>query len=214
MSTPKLSGVTEPYWSSLTEDQKIRWKYCMRGAAIVAGLTATTSGYRYVDAALTVLTAVFFIIFIETQRTYSKLTPVERKRSIRIAINLASIGIVVLGIAWFAHSGLAALAQVWVDELGRKAPEQQEALRLVKGLLILIAFPIAFIRVFRQLRVEELIWHMPREGLKRLLVLKEPKAQSFERFAAIEMGALFGCAIYASAVAALIRFFASSLCTP
>lgn len=202
----KCLGVTEPCWSSLSEEHRTSWKYFSRSIALIGALFVTKTGNIYIDWTIAAFTAVFLMIVIETQRSYSKLKPLYRKRCIRIAISLGSWGIAVFGAAIFAHASIAAAATVFASEVipalsSNTAPH----VKILMFGMFCVALPVAVLRSIRQLRFEELIYHLPRHGLKQLLVFKKPKATTFPMFAHMELSALVVCLVYASSVADLVK---------
>lgn len=202
----KCQGITEPCWSSLSEDHRVSWKYFSRVVAITGALFVTKTGSPYIDWSLGALTAIFLVIVIETQRSYSRLSPRFRKHSVRVAISLGSWGVAVLGVALFSQVGLVSAATVLSNEVlptlnGSSSP----LTRAIMVCAFLVAVPIALIRSFRQLRFEELIYTLPRNGLIRLLVFKKTKAASFPLFAYMELSALLACLMYASSVAEIAK---------
>jgi len=202
----KCQGITEPCWASLSEDHRVSWKYFSRIVAIIGAFFVTKTGNPYIDWSLVAITAIFLVIVIETQRSYSRLSLKFRKRSVRVAISLGSWGITVLGIAMFSQAGLVSAATVLSNEV---IPSLNRSSDLLAQVIIvgtfLVAVPIALIRSFRQLRFEELIYTLPRNGLKQLLVFKQPKATSFPLFACMELSALLVCLVYASSVAEIAK---------
>jgi len=155
---------------------------------------------------LVALTAIFLVIVIETQRSYSRLSPKFRKRSVRVAISLGSWGVTVVGVAIFSEAGLVSATTVLSNEvlplLNRSSNPLAQV--IIVG-AFLVAVPVALIRSFRQLRFEELIYTLPRNGLKQLLIFKQPKATSFPLFAYMELSATLVCLVYASSVAEIAK---------
>jgi hypothetical protein len=146
------------------------------------------------------------MIIIETQRSYSRLSPKFRKRSVRVAISLGSWGVTVLGIAIFSQVGLVSAATVLSNEVLPSLNRSSAPLaQVIIAGTFLVAVPIALIRSFRQLRFEELIYTLPRNGLIQLLIFKQPKATSFPLLAYMELSALLVCLVYASSVAATAK---------
>lgn len=201
----KCLGVTEPCWSSLSEEHRTSWKYFSRSVALVGAWFVTKTGVPYIDWTIAAITATFLMLVIETQRSYSKLKPLYRKRCIRIAIFLGSWSLAVFGAAVFAHASIAAAATVFSSDVMPTLNSNSDP--LVKVLtfgVFLVAFPVAVLRSLRELRIEEVIYHLPRSGLKMLLIFKQPKATSFPMFAHMELSALAVCLVYASSVADLV----------
>lgn len=204
----RSAGLTEAVWASLSEDQRLSWKYFSRAVAAIGAFFVVKTGNVYFDWALAIATTTFLVIAVETQRSYSKLRPLLRKRSIRVAMALGRWGVALLGIAMFMHAGLAASAQVFSSDVGPHLSSARSALSQVVLLIaFVVAVPVAMIRVFRQLHVAELIFHLPRQGLKQLLVHKKPKVATFPQFAHLELSTLIACLVYASAVASIYNVF-------
>lgn len=202
----KCLGITEPYWSSLSEEHRTSWKYFSRFVALIGALFVTKTGNGYIDWTIGAFTAAFLVLVIETQRSYSKLKPLYRKRCIRIVISLGSWGVAVFGAAIFAHASIASAATVFSSDVMPALNSGSDSLvKVLTFAIFLVAFPVAVLRSFRQLRFEELIYHLPRNGLKQLLVFKQPKAMSFPMFAYMELAALLVCLVYASSVADLVK---------
>jgi len=202
----KCLGITEACWSALSEDRRVSWKYFSRIVAIIGAFFITKTENSYIDWSLTTLTAIFLVIVIETQRSYSRLSPKFRKRSVRVAISLGSWGITVLGIAMFLQAGLLSAVTVLSNEI---IPSLNRSSNPMTQIIILgsfiVALPIALIRTFRELRIKELIYTLPRNGLKQLLVFKQPQATSFPLFAYMELSTLLVCLVYASSVAEIAK---------
>ncbi len=207
----KCLGLTESVWTTLPEDKRISWKYFARVVAIVGAFLVTKTGNAYFDTMLSMITALFFMIVIETQRSYSKLRPSFRKRNIRIAIALGSWGVTILGVAIFSQAFALAAATVLSSDVffafNHSASALKQAVQAVTLLVFLIALLVAVVHTFRQLNVEELVYKLPRDGLKQLLVHKQPKATSFELFACMELSVLVACLMYASSVAEVANVF-------
>ncbi len=201
-------GVTEPVWSSLSEDRKFIWKCFCRAVVIVGIFFVYKTGNVYFDWTLGLFTAAFMLLVVETQRAYSKFSPLYRKRATRIAFVLGSWGVSVLGAAYFLQAGLMSAAAVFVKDvaplMGAKVHPFTQGVML---LCFVVAIPVACFRVFRQLQVKALVYDLPRELLKKLLVQRQPASTSFLAFAHIELGVLFACLIYSSAVGVIAKQF-------
>lgn len=204
----KCYGLTEAVWTELPEDKRISWKYFARLIGVLGAFFVTRTGNVYFDAVLGLSTALFLMIVIETQRTYSRLKPSFRKRNIRIAIALGSWGVAVLGIAIFSQAALATTASlVSSDVLPALNRSASSLTHIVTLLALLLAIPAAVVHAFRQLNVMALVYKIPRDGLKRLLIHKQPKATTFGLFAYMELSALLVCLAYASSVAEVSNVF-------
>lgn len=206
----RCQGITEAFWSAMSEDHRLAWKYASRIIGLIAALLVAKTGNVYVDGILTAVTAIFLMIAIETQRSYSKLGPRLRKASIRVLIFLGSWGIAFVGIAYFSQAAVIASARIVVDEMFSVLGQDQPALlSYICFALFVIAVPVAVNRVLRQLSIEQLIYHVPRQALKNLFIRRPQKAASFPMFACIELALLIVCLMYVSVVAALVKSFLS-----
>ncbi|MFC4930925.1 hypothetical protein [Massilia sp. GCM10023247] len=208
----RCQGITEPFWSTLSEDHRLAWKYASRTIGLVMALLMTLlvakTGNIYMDWGLTAVTAIFLVIAIETQRSYSKLSPPLRKANIRILIFLGSWGIAFIGIAYFSQTAFIACVKVFAGEVWPILGLNRHVLiSYVFMVIFVIGAPVAVIRVIRQLSVEQLIYHLPRQGLKRMFMRRPYKATSFAMFAYFELALLVVCLIYTSVVVMLVKSF-------
>lgn len=201
-------GLTELVWASLPEDNRLAWRYFSRFVAFVGVFFVTKTGNLYFDLTLGAFTTAFLVISIETQRSYSRLSSKVRKRSARVAITIGSWGIVTIGLAIFLQAGISAAATVFSSDIvPMLGGSQSVATKILLLSSFMVAVPMAMVRVFRQLRLWELCYQLPRAGLKRLLIHKEPKAISFSQFAYMELSALIICLVYASSAAEMANVF-------
>jgi hypothetical protein len=201
-------GVTENVWGSLSEDKRQSWKHLTRIIGIVGALLVVKTGNIYFDGALALLTGVFLVIVIETQRTFSKISPRYRKRRIRVAVAIGKWGAAVLGIAIFSQAVLGATATVLSEEILPAVTQSRHQLTQVIILAAtLVAVPLASYRVYRDLNIRKIVYEAPRDGLKQILVHRQPQATSFEVFALLELSALLVCLIFASSVAEIANMF-------
>lgn len=202
----RCHGITEPFWAALPEDRRLIWKYTSRGIALLLALLVARTGNSWFDWSLSTLTAIFLMIAIETQRSYSKYSPRWRKANIRLLIFLGSWGIAFIGIAYFSQAAFIATVKVFADEVGPALGRGHHVLvPYVLIVMFAIATPVAVIRVIRQLSIEQLIYHLPRQGLKNLFIRRPYKATSFATFACVELALLMVCLMYASTAAMLAK---------
>jgi hypothetical protein len=208
----KIQGITEPFWLTLSEDQKLLWKYSSRIVALGCAFFVIKTGNPYIDWVLATIAAIFLLIVIETQRSYTKLSPKLRKRSIRAAIFLGSWGVTVLGILIFSQIGLFSAASVLLAQV---MPTINKGIDPLLEFLVvsafLIAIPIAIIRFFREQHIEYIIYTLPHTQLKKALLLKEPKATSLYSFAVIEISVLVVCCVYVSTFSLFLAVLMSLL---
>jgi hypothetical protein len=208
INIPKCFGLTEYIWTNLSEEKRLSWKIFSRGVAFLCAFFVAKTGNIYFDGLLGAINLTFLVIVIETQRTYSRLRPTYRKPQIRIAIGLGSWAVTVLGAAYFSQAALGATASVLSKEvLPAMNRGSNELIQIIILLAFLIALPAALFRVYRQLNLRELVYDLPRKGLKHLLVHKREKATSFAMFAYFELTALLVCLMYTSSVVEMANVF-------
>lgn len=202
----RSQGITQAFWESLSEDRKLAWKYTSRMIGLLLASLVTKTGNAYIDWVLPALTAIFFMIAIETQRSYSKLSPRLRKANVRVLVFMGSWGIALAGIVYFSQAAFIASVQVFFEQVRPALDRGRPAVpSYVMPILFALAAPVAIIRVLRQLGVEQLIYHLPRHGLKEFFIRRRFRVTSFAMFAHVELSLLMVCLIYASVVAELAK---------
>jgi hypothetical protein len=209
----KNFGLTESIWSNLSEDKKFKWKFISRLIALIGALFVSKTGSVYFDSFLTIATALFLFIVIESQRTYSRLPSKYRKASIRTAIFLGSWGITLLGLTYFLQAVLFAFSSILSEAIPYELLRINSPISLVAILTILLTASLIIfkeiIRIFRTLQLEEAFYYLPKKGLKQLLIKRTPKATSFAQFAFLELSALLFCLFYVSTFSELVKVFIS-----
>lgn len=206
----KCYGITEPFWEKFPEDHRLGWKYLSRSIGLMMALLMTVlvvkTGSVYADWALTVVTATVLAIAIETQRSYSKLSPRLRKTNVRVLICLGRWGVAFIGIAYFSQTAFIACLKVLAQDVLPAMGRSRYILSayLFFGISVVCA-PIAVIRAVRQLSIEKLIYDLPYEGLKNIFIKRPYKATSFEIFAAFELTVMIVCVLYSSVVIILVK---------
>lgn len=203
----KLSGINEAVWAALSEDKRFKWKSFSRVVAIIGSFFVNKTGNAYIDWTITALTALFLLLVIETQRSYSRLSPLLRKNCLRVAIALGSWGLALVGISFFANIAvILSVAVLSSDVIPPMLIQPTHPLVVfITFVIFLIIMLKQIISSFRRLQLEELIYHRPREGLKNLFVHKRIRATSFPMFVYLELSALFVCLVYASLVAQIVK---------
>ena len=205
----RISGITEPCWATLPEDKRLFWKFFSRGVGLLAACFISKTDYPIIDWSLTALTAVFLLLVIETQRSYSRFSPRLRKNCVRAAILMGSGAIAIFGIALIAQVGAGIILTAFKDMfVNPKAQQASELAQVITVAVFVIASSTAIMRVTRQVGIEELIYRLPLSGLKKLFIHDRPKTTSLPMFAYFELSILLVAFVYASSVANLVRTFA------
>lgn len=85
--------------------------------ALLMTFLVVKTGNAYIDWLLTSATAIVLMIAIETQRSYSKLSPRLRKANVRALIFLGSWGVALIGIAYFSQVAFLACLEVFAKDV-------------------------------------------------------------------------------------------------
>jgi len=201
----KKLGITEGYWAGLSEDRRIMWKFFSRALTFVGALAVSKTGVNYIDWIIAASTTVFSFLLIESQRSYTRYSVGLRKKLIRVSVALVATSVLFAGGIYFSQAAFFALASTYTSmppsSLGGEYSEFKHVLYV---LMFVCAGGVAIVRVFRQLDVMGLIYHLPRQQMTRLLVHKECKLEGFPRFACFELGVIVAAICYSGVVASLI----------
>jgi hypothetical protein len=204
----RIVGVTEEYWGALNEDDRFKWKLFSRALTFASALVVAKTGFWYVDWTLAAIAALLLMLLIESQRSYKKYSPRLRKQIVRVFISLGSWCLAILGIAYFIQVGLVSIANVFVSMIGsvRSVANNKIGFLVFVAVFAVCGF-IAMVRVFKDLAFEELIYHLPRQQLKRLLVYKLFKANCFALFAWFEIIVTLVGFLYVNTAAEIFKLF-------
>jgi hypothetical protein len=201
----KNSGITESYWASLNEDQKLKWKLLSRTITFLGALAVTKTGIYYIDWIITALSTAISFLLIESQRSYTRYSPGMRKRLVRIIILLGSWCAAFIGIVYFSQAAIFSLAATFSSIPPPSMDDQHGELKNVFH-LVLFACAGAYgtIKIFRQLKFEELIYHLPRQQMKKLLISKEFELKGLLGFVYFELGAILMTLCYSAITATVV----------
>lgn len=201
----KKLGITESYWTSLTEDQKIRWKLFGRILTFVGALAVTKTGIYYIDWAIAACTTAFSFLLIESQRSYARYSVSMRKNLTRISIVLGRACVLFAGLIYFSQVAIFSVASTYTS---MPPPNVDGKFHELKGgiyfLIFFFAATFAIIKVFRDLNIMELIFHLPRRAMIKLLVHKEFGLEGLPGFACFELGVIVVTICYSGLIASLL----------
>jgi len=201
----KKLGITESYWANLSEDQKIKWKLLSRTLTFLGALAVTKTGIYYIDWIIAACTAAFSFLLIESQRSYTRYSVGMRKRLTRISIALGAACILFVGIIYFSQAAIFSLASTFTSMPPPSTDGRYHELKSALYLLIFFcAGTFAVIKVFRQLNVMGLIYHLPRQQMIKLLVHKEFELEGLPGFACFELGVILATICYSGVAASLL----------
>ncbi|WP_221624097.1 hypothetical protein, partial [Burkholderia sp. Bp8998] len=113
------------------------------------------------------------LIILRSQRSFRKYSETVRKRLLAAVVFLGSTGTTVLGLLYFGIVFLSGVLQTYATEVAplRHRPDPIVA-NVMLGML-LIAAPIAAVKVWRDLKLGELIFDLPKRLLKRLVLQRK-----------------------------------------
>lgn len=201
----KNIGITESYWSGLNEDHKIKWKVVGRIITFFGALAVAKTGIFYIDCLIAACASAFSFLLIESQRSYARFSVGMRKALTKISIVLGGACILFVGIMYFAQVAIFALASTYTSLPTPKAGGQYYEFRSAIYLLIfLCAWIIAVVRVFRKLNIIDLIYHLPRQQMIKLLIHKQFELEGVAGFACFELGVIVATICYSGIVSTLL----------
>jgi hypothetical protein len=200
-------GITEGYWSLMSEDRKLCWELFTRALAIVAAWFVAKTGVTAIDWVIGALTAYTPLLIIRSQRSFRKYSKGGRKRLVGAVVFLGSTGAAVLGVLYFGIAFLSAVFQTYATEV---APLWHRSGSFGATFMLgafLIAGPIAGAKVWRDLKLGEVIFDLPKRLLKRLVLQRKYVADKFITFAHFELTVQVLGFAYASVCAQIIKFY-------
>lgn len=204
----RIAGVTEEYWAALNEDHRFKWKLINRGVTFAGALIVTKTGLNYMDWILAAVAALLPMLLIESQRSYRRFSSRLRKNIVRLFISLGTWCLVALGMAYFILVGLVSVFSVFISMAGSSQVVMVDnASPLVLVVIFAFCGVVAMVGVFKDLRFWELIYHLPRRQLKKLLVYKVFKADCFAMFAGFEVAVVLVGFLYVNTAAEIFKLF-------
>ena len=139
------------------------------------------------------------MLIVEGQRAHTRLSVRLSKRLLRLGLNMATAGVVLVGGVYFAIAVMGAFAQTYQSVVHVKYGHSYTAIVMVA--MVFAATPIAAWRVFRGTQYWHLIYIVPRQQLVKLLAGRKYKAFNGFEFCKFELGVLFLCLMYAHVLA-------------
>ncbi|WP_148051209.1 hypothetical protein [Pseudomonas brassicacearum] len=204
----RIVGVTEEYWGALDEDNRFKWKLFNRAITFAGALIVTKTGLNYVDWVLAAVATLLPMLLIESQRSYRRFSSWLRKQIVRVFILLGTWCLVVLGMAYFIQVGLISIVSVFISMVGSsRFVADNKISPIVLVLIFAVCGVVAMVRVFKELGFWELIYHLPRQQLKKLLVYKVFKADCFALFAWFEIMVILVGFLYVNTAVEIFKLF-------
>ncbi|WP_176059005.1 hypothetical protein [Paraburkholderia sp. BCC1876] len=204
-------GITEEYWGRMNEDRKLGWELFTRTLAIVAAWFVVKTGVTAIDCVIGAFAGFTPLFVIRSQRSFRKYSKVVRKRLLGAIVFLGGTGAAVLGLLYFGLAFLSALVQTYATEV---APLHHRTDPLVANIMLamlLVTGPIAGVKAWRNLKMGEIIFGLPKRSLKRLLLQRKYMADTFITFAHFELTVQVVGFAYASVCAEIFKVYLNLL---
>lgn len=198
-------GITEQYWTSLTQDEQFYWKFLTRTVTMGASFFIAKTGVDVLDKIIMVFTAILRMLIVEGQRAHTRLSARLSKRLLRVGLSMATIGVVLVGGVYFSIAIVNALSHTYQSVAHLKYSNNCTAVVMIG--MVFVATPIAAWRVFRGTQYWELIYTVPRQQLVKLLVGRRYKALNGFEFCRFELSVIFLCLMYAHVLALCVTPF-------
>ncbi|KXU89826.1 hypothetical protein CI15_06475 [Paraburkholderia monticola] len=202
-------GITEDYWSLMSEDRKFGWELFTRSLAIVAAWFVVKTDITAIDCVIAAFAGFTPLFIIRSQRSFRRYSKNVRKRLLGVIVLLGGTGAAVLGLLYFGIALLSSVAQTYATEV---APFRHRADPLMANImfaLLLFTAPVAGVKTWRSLRMSELVFDLPKRSLKRLVLQRKYVADTFVTFAHFELSAQVAGFAYASTCAQIIKVYLS-----
>lgn len=191
----------------MSEDRKLGWELFTRTLALVAALFVTKTGVTAIDWVIGAFAGFTPLIIIRSQRSSQKYSKPVRKRLLGAIVFLGSSGVAILGLLYFGIAFLNSIIQAYITEI---APLRHRSTPFSANILLamlLLASLVAGVKVWRDLRLRELIFNLPVRLLKQLILQRKYTAQTFFAFAQFELTIQAVGFAYASTCAGIVEIY-------
>lgn len=206
------TGVTETFWSNFAEDSKLKWKIFIRAAALLLMVSIIKTGNIYFDTAVALFIGLLSLLVIESQRSYGKYSSKLRKLGIKLSITLGTLSIALLGITLYSQIGIIVGLTVFNSMYSEILSTSSSVIEqfIFVGIFIFATLKATLDR-FRESEIEELIFKLPNNALRNLLIRQKFKSKNFISFAIFEFGVILLGYFYASFLFICINGYISIL---
>ncbi|MGC5700910.1 hypothetical protein J4P02_11990 [Pseudomonas sp. NFXW11] len=199
-------GITEEFWSkSVSDDAKMMWRVGSRGVTFLAALLLPKTGFKAVDIGVGVLTMLIPLLVIETQRAYSKFSPGFLAWVIRISVFASGVAMASLGLVIYFGIVIPLVSAVGIPFFQQSVsyqPQGQNAVERVAFWWIAgatgFAVVYAVFKNFRETQVFEIVYHLPRNGVRQLMQQRPMRASNWPMFVWFELCVLIVSFLYTS----------------
>lgn len=188
-------GITEEFWSKgVTDDAKMMWRVGSRGVTFLAALLLPKTGFKTVDIGVGVLTMLIPLLVIETQRAYSKFSPGFLAWVIRISVFASGVAMASLGLVVYFGVVMPLVSAVGMLFFQQSASLQVEGHRGMEQvgfwwMAAVTGFAVmyAVVKNFRETKVFEIVYHLPRNGVRQLMQERPLRASNWPMFVWFEL---------------------------
>lgn len=197
-------GITEEFWSKgVTDDAKMMWRVGSRGVTFLAALLLPKTGFKVVDIAVGVLTMLIPLLVIETQRAYSKFSPGFLAWVIRISVFASGVAMASLGLVVYFGVVMPLVSAVGMLFFQQSASLQVQGHRGMEQvgfwwMAAVTGFAVmyAVVKNFRETKVFEIVYHLPRNGVRQLMQERPLRASDWPMFVWFELCVLIVSFLY------------------
>ncbi|WP_210713494.1 hypothetical protein [Pseudomonas sp. MWU349] len=197
-------GITEEFWSKgVTDDAKMMWRVGSRGVTFLAALLLPKTGFKTVDIGVGVLTMLIPLLVIETQRAYSKFSPGFLAWVIRISVFASGVAMASLGLVVYFGVVMPLVSAVGMLFFQQSASLQFQGHRGMEQvgfwwMAAVTGFAVmyAVVKNFRETKVFEIVYHLPRNGVRQLMQERPLRASDWPMFVWFELCVLIVSFLY------------------
>lgn len=197
-------GITEEFWSKgVTDDAKMMWRVGSRGVTFLAALLLPKTGFKTVDIGVGVLTMLIPLLVIETQRAYSKFSPGFLAWVIRISVFASGVAMASLGLVVYFGVVMPLVSAVGMLFFQQSASLQFQGHRGMEQvgfwwMAAVTGFAVmyAVVKNFRETKVFEIVYHLPRNGVRQLMQERPLRASDWPMFVWFELCVLIASFFY------------------
>lgn len=197
-------GITEEFWSKgVTDDAKMMWRVGSRGVTFLAALLLPKTGFKTVDIGVGVLTMLIPLLVIETQRAYSKFSPGFLAWVIRISVFASGVAMASLGLVVYFGVVMPLVSAVGMLFFQQSASLQVQGHRGMEQvgfwwMAAVTGFAVmyAVVKNFRETKVFEIVYHLPRNGVRQLMQERPLRASDWPMFVWFELCVLIVSFLY------------------
>lgn len=199
------AGITEDFWSGLSEDKKFQWKVISKLVTLVGAWLITKTGVAYLDGAIAVGTSLFSFMLIENQRSHTRYSLKMRRWIARASIFLGVWGVFLVGLLYFVEVAIFSLfSSLATSRMPNLEGRYGDVVGFCVIAIVIVASCYAVVKVFRDLDLVGVFYHLPKKQLMRLVVKKRFELQGGVGFMYFELGVIVVTICYSGVSSVLV----------